>query len=154
MAFHLGSLGFLTPFLFDNFQDQVTNVLEGKRTRQCNIHFYIPFILDVYLFSGNAALTLRSRLKCTLRRRPSSEDAAGLLDHSSGIPTNGTAVNGTTQNKTEKDRTKNRQPMNFLILNEVVGKLKNVIIKCHDIANLYQFYFHSRSWTKSLSFQC
>lgn len=30
MAFHLGSLGFLTPFLFDNFQEQVTNVLEGN----------------------------------------------------------------------------------------------------------------------------
>lgn len=31
MAFHLGSLGFLTPFEFDNFEEQVTNVLEGKR---------------------------------------------------------------------------------------------------------------------------
>lgn len=30
MAFHLGSLGFLTPFEFDNFQEQVTNVLEGS----------------------------------------------------------------------------------------------------------------------------
>jgi len=30
MAFHLGSLGFLTPFLFDNFQEKVTNVLEGN----------------------------------------------------------------------------------------------------------------------------
>ena len=30
MAFHLGSLGFLTPFEFDNFQEQVTNVLEGE----------------------------------------------------------------------------------------------------------------------------
>ena len=30
MAFHLGSLGFLTPFEFDNFEEQVTNVLEGK----------------------------------------------------------------------------------------------------------------------------
>lgn len=40
MAFHLGSLGFLTPFRFDNFQEQVNNVLEG-----------------------NAALTLRSRYK-------------------------------------------------------------------------------------------
>lgn len=29
MAFHLGSLGFLTPFQFDNFQEQVNNVLEG-----------------------------------------------------------------------------------------------------------------------------
>lgn len=31
MAFHLGSLGFLTPFEFDNFREQVTNVLEGER---------------------------------------------------------------------------------------------------------------------------
>jgi len=30
MAFHLGSLGFLTPFEFDNFEEQVTNVLEGE----------------------------------------------------------------------------------------------------------------------------
>ncbi|XP_023317156.1 NAD kinase-like isoform X3 [Trichogramma pretiosum] len=46
MAFHLGSLGFLTPFEFENFQSQVTNVLEG-----------------------NAALTLRSRLRCVMRRK-------------------------------------------------------------------------------------
>lgn len=31
MAFHLGSLGFLTPFSFDNFQTQVTQVIEGKK---------------------------------------------------------------------------------------------------------------------------
>ncbi|XP_065220111.1 NAD kinase-like isoform X2 [Planococcus citri] len=46
MAFHLGSLGFLTPFKFENFQEQVTNVLEG-----------------------HAALTLRSRLKCIVMRK-------------------------------------------------------------------------------------
>ncbi|XP_036599328.1 NAD kinase isoform X2 [Trichosurus vulpecula] len=40
MAFHLGSLGFLTPFNFENFQTQVTQVIEG-----------------------NAAIVLRSRLK-------------------------------------------------------------------------------------------
>ncbi|KAG8142287.1 putative NAD kinase protein, partial [Naja naja] len=28
MAFHLGSLGFLTPFNFENFQSQVTQVIE------------------------------------------------------------------------------------------------------------------------------
>ena len=32
MAFHLGSLGFLTPFEFENFEQQVTQVLEGKST--------------------------------------------------------------------------------------------------------------------------
>lgn len=37
MAFHLGSLGFLTPFEFDNFQEQVTNVLEGKQ------HFHVQY---------------------------------------------------------------------------------------------------------------
>uniref|UniRef100_A0A8D1UKN3 NAD(+) kinase n=1 Tax=Sus scrofa TaxID=9823 RepID=A0A8D1UKN3_PIG len=40
MAFHLGSLGFLTPFNFENFQSQVTQVIQG-----------------------NAAIVLRSRLK-------------------------------------------------------------------------------------------
>ena len=30
MAFHLGSLGFLTPFNFKNFQSQVTQVIQGK----------------------------------------------------------------------------------------------------------------------------
>jgi len=46
MAFHLGSLGFLTPFRFDNFEEQLTSVLEG-----------------------HAALTLRSRLRCVMHRR-------------------------------------------------------------------------------------
>ncbi|KOB77541.1 Poly(P)/ATP NAD kinase [Operophtera brumata] len=46
MAFHLGSLGFLTPFEFNNFQDQVMTVLEG-----------------------HAALTLRSRLQCVVLRK-------------------------------------------------------------------------------------
>ncbi|XP_016943253.3 NAD kinase isoform X2 [Drosophila suzukii] len=46
MAFYLGSLGFLTPFQCDNFQEQVTSVLEG-----------------------HAALTLRSRLRCSIHRK-------------------------------------------------------------------------------------
>lgn len=46
MAFHLGSLGFLTPFEFDHFQEQVNNVLEG-----------------------HAALTLRSRLRCLIANK-------------------------------------------------------------------------------------
>ncbi|XP_077284125.1 NAD kinase-like isoform X1 [Arctopsyche grandis] len=50
MAFHLGSLGFLTPFEFENFQEQVTNVLEG-----------------------DAALTLRSRLRCVIMRKEGSK---------------------------------------------------------------------------------
>lgn len=29
MAFHMGSLGFLTPFEFDDFQQQINNVLKG-----------------------------------------------------------------------------------------------------------------------------
>ena len=57
MAFHLGSLGFLTPFQFDNFQEQVTNVLEG-----------------------HAALTLRSRLRCIIVRKNQSELKDGAID--------------------------------------------------------------------------
>lgn len=43
MAFNMGSLGFLTPFSFDNYKEQITNVLEGQ-----------------------ADLTLRYRLKCVV----------------------------------------------------------------------------------------
>merc|ERR1719383_1453685 len=50
MAFHLGSLGFLTPFKFEDFQSQVTHVLEG-----------------------HAALTLRSRLRCILMKKEEEE---------------------------------------------------------------------------------
>jgi NAD+ kinase len=63
MAFHLGSLGFLTPFQFHNFQDQVTNVLEG-----------------------HAALTLRSRLRCIIVRKNEKKEENGraLTEASSG----------------------------------------------------------------------
>ncbi|XP_059485955.1 NAD kinase-like isoform X2 [Neocloeon triangulifer] len=46
MAFHLGSLGFLTPFEFGNFKEQVNHFLEG-----------------------HAALILRSRLRCCIMRK-------------------------------------------------------------------------------------
>lgn len=58
MAFHLGSLGFLTPFQFDNFQEQVTNVLEG-----------------------HAALTLRSRLRCIIVRKHQDEQVDKPCDN-------------------------------------------------------------------------
>ncbi|XP_046443210.1 NAD kinase-like isoform X10 [Daphnia pulex] len=67
MAFHLGSLGFLTPFEFVNFEEQMINVLEG-----------------------NAALTLRSRLRCIILRK----------DEATGKPT--------------------KAPTSLLVLNEVV----------------------------------
>jgi len=53
MAFHLGSLGFLTPFKFEDFEAQVTHVLEG-----------------------HAALTLRSRLRCILMKKEEEETSA------------------------------------------------------------------------------
>uniref|UniRef100_A0A336KA94 NAD(+) kinase n=1 Tax=Culicoides sonorensis TaxID=179676 RepID=A0A336KA94_CULSO len=83
MAFHLGSLGFLTPFQFDNFEEQVTNVLEG-----------------------HAALTLRSRLRCIIVRRPDSEEKE-YKDVSLGHD-NYTVSNGP------------KPSTNILVLNEVV----------------------------------
>ena len=52
MAFHLGSLGFLTPFKIEDFESQVTHVLEG-----------------------HAALTLRSRLRCILLKEEDERKA-------------------------------------------------------------------------------
>ncbi|KAK1142222.1 NAD kinase isoform X2 [Acipenser oxyrinchus oxyrinchus] len=52
MAFHLGSLGFLTPFNFDTYQSQVTQIIEG-----------------------NAAIILRSRLKVKVVKEPREKKA-------------------------------------------------------------------------------
>ncbi|XP_071506357.1 NAD kinase-like isoform X2 [Diadema antillarum] len=58
MAYHLGSLGFLTPFEFEDFKESVNVFLEG-----------------------NAAVTLRSRLKCLIFEN--SEIPAGLEEEDS-----------------------------------------------------------------------
>lgn len=44
MAFHLGSLGFLTPFKFDTYQSQVTQIIEGKAAVRWKL-FSIPPVL-------------------------------------------------------------------------------------------------------------
>nr|KAF7438312.1 hypothetical protein H0235_000703 [Vespula pensylvanica] len=88
MAFHLGSLGFLTPFEFDNFQEQVTNVLEEKNKSyesyptknpsftSCSFEKGKSSIVSQKSLSNrsgmrrsHAALTLRSRLRCIIMRK-------------------------------------------------------------------------------------
>lgn len=100
MAFHLGSLGFLTPFQFHNFQEQVTNVLEG-----------------------HAALTLRSRLRCIIVRkhmeRKDSQDSGSdqQLEHSSTANNNASY----TSNQHQQLAAAHQLPStNILVLNEVV----------------------------------
>lgn len=86
MAFHLGSLGFLTPFQFQNFNEQVTNVLEG-----------------------HAALTLRSRLRCIIVRKPnsSSKSSAEAIAETSSYDSNSSSSGP-------------KPSTNILVLNEVV----------------------------------
>uniref|UniRef100_A0A8C6LCX0 NAD(+) kinase n=1 Tax=Nothobranchius furzeri TaxID=105023 RepID=A0A8C6LCX0_NOTFU len=66
MAFHLGSLGFLTPFKFDTYQSQVTQIIEG-----------------------NAAIVLRSRLKVQVLKE--NWEKKDTMDEKSIILTNGDA---------------------------------------------------------------
>nr|XP_046190300.1 NAD kinase-like isoform X8 [Oncorhynchus gorbuscha] len=58
MSFHLGSLGFLTPFNFDMYQSQVTQIIEG-----------------------NAAIILRSRLRVVKesREKNAQVDKKGII---------------------------------------------------------------------------
>lgn len=70
MAFHLGSLGFLTPFKFDTYQSQVTQIIEGivlflQQTLEKDVVFFLKQSLFVV---GNAAIVLRSRLKVRVHR--------------------------------------------------------------------------------------
>ncbi|XP_074536957.1 NAD kinase [Halichoeres trimaculatus] len=64
MAFHLGSLGFLTPLKFDTYQSQVTQIIEG-----------------------NAAIVLRSRLKVRVLKE--SREKKARVDEKGIILTNG-----------------------------------------------------------------
>ncbi|XP_023649389.1 NAD kinase isoform X1 [Paramormyrops kingsleyae] len=67
MAFNLGSLGFLTPFNFDTYQSQVTQVIEG-----------------------NSAIVLRSRLRVKVVRGCSEKAfAQDAMDEMGLIVTNG-----------------------------------------------------------------
>ncbi|XP_017838068.1 NAD kinase isoform X2 [Drosophila busckii] len=92
MAFYLGSLGFLTPFQCDNFQEQVTNVLEG-----------------------HAALTLRSRLRCCLHRKGERRKPSNNLQRLY----NGVEANSSTKGSSNSN---NNLVYNdgILVLNEVV----------------------------------
>ncbi|XP_060912649.1 NAD kinase isoform X2 [Labrus mixtus] len=64
MAFHLGSLGFLTPLKFDTYQSQVTQIIEG-----------------------NTAIVLRSRLKVRVFKE--NWDKKARVDENGIILTNG-----------------------------------------------------------------
>ncbi|XP_048206041.1 NAD kinase [Perognathus longimembris pacificus] len=75
MAFHLGSLGFLTPFSFEDFRSQVTQVIEG-----------------------NAAVVLRSRLKVRVAKELKGKKMAlqnGLREN--GLRAPGTDTEGGKQ---------------------------------------------------------
>lgn len=110
MAFHLGSLGFLTPFQFDNFQEQVTNVLEG-----------------------HVALTLRSRLRCMIGRKSMSGSESALKGDAPMIPEGQMVFNktapaasvaggatATTTTTTTTNGSQYHKQVNILVLNEVV----------------------------------
>lgn len=100
MAFHLGSLGFLTPFKFDTYQSQVTQIIEGTDCSPISQSLHTihtpspcPFLftrhLDVFIFHvGNAAIVLRSRLKVRVHSSGNWETKA-RVDENGIILTNG-----------------------------------------------------------------
>lgn len=102
MAFHMGSLGFLTPFEIESFEQQVTHVLEG-----------------------HAALTLRSRLRCIIMRKEkslgikiSSSTSSASAPPANIMPKFNSPINA--QPIPESSTVNQRALANLLVLNEVV----------------------------------
>lgn len=106
MAFHLGSLGFLTPFKFDTYQTQVTQIIEGtwgirgtkkKNTSPTCPHLFVKHTVLLQFLStqsracllhaGNAAIVLRSRLK--VRVLKANMEKKARVDEKGIILTNG-----------------------------------------------------------------
>lgn len=93
MAFHLGSLGFLTPFKFDTYQSQVTQIIEGT---ECSLTSLSAQMVCSRLTIGcmccgcnvgNAAIVLRSRLKVRVMKENWEKKAR--VDEKGIILTNG-----------------------------------------------------------------
>ncbi|XP_068196452.1 NAD kinase b [Antennarius striatus] len=92
MAFHLGSLGFLTPFKFESFKVEVAKV-----------------------FEGNAAITLRSRLKVKVVKVPLQREAQQPYSgESQPEQQNGPLPHGHANNESGK------VTLQLQVLNEVV----------------------------------
>ncbi|KAM4571187.1 NAD kinase isoform 1-T1 [Fundulus diaphanus] len=85
MAFHLGSLGFLTPFKFDTYQSQVTQIIEG-----------------------NAAIILRSRLQVRVLRenweKKDTVDEKGIILTNKDVESNRKAMQYQVLNEVVVDR--------------------------------------------------
>uniref|UniRef100_A0A8K9XD51 NAD(+) kinase n=1 Tax=Oncorhynchus mykiss TaxID=8022 RepID=A0A8K9XD51_ONCMY len=96
MAFHLGSLGFLTPFKFESYKTEVAKV-----------------------FEGNAAITLRSRLKVKVVKDMLQRTAGGQPDteHNGLLPhghANSEAGNITLQMQVLNEVVVDRGPSSYL----------------------------------------
>ncbi|KAM6948810.1 NAD kinase b [Aplochiton taeniatus] len=98
MAFHLGSLGFLTPFKFESYKTEVAKV-----------------------FEGNAAITLRSRLKVKvvkdMLQRASQESQRDQEQHNGLLPrghTNSEAGKVTLQLQVLNEVVVDRGPSSYL----------------------------------------
>ncbi|XP_005800196.2 NAD kinase isoform X1 [Xiphophorus maculatus] len=85
MAFHLGSLGFLTPFKFDTYQSQVTQIIEG-----------------------NAAIVLRSRLQVRVLKenweKKDTVDEKGIILTNKDLETSRKAMQYQVLNEVVVDR--------------------------------------------------
>ncbi|XP_043972899.1 NAD kinase isoform X1 [Gambusia affinis] len=85
MAFHLGSLGFLTPFKFDTYQCQVTQIIEG-----------------------NAAIVLRSRLQVRVLKenweKKDTVDEKGIILTNKDLETSRKAMQYQVLNEVVVDR--------------------------------------------------
>ncbi|KAF3698777.1 NAD kinase [Channa argus] len=92
MAFHLGSLGFLTPFKFESYKTEIAKV-----------------------FEGNAAITLRSRLKVKVVKDMLQRTGQPL--HSQDTPQQ-QEQNGLPHGHTNSDASK--VTLQLQVLNEVV----------------------------------
>lgn len=68
MAFHLGSLGFLTPFKLDTYQSQVTQIIEGECSptwqSQSFYSIHIPLLLAKHMVCSS--FYLQKKLVCVL----------------------------------------------------------------------------------------
>ncbi|KAK3567784.1 hypothetical protein QTP86_026448 [Hemibagrus guttatus] len=87
MAFHLGSLGFLTPFKFESYKTEVDKVL-AERSGHYNVtEQSFKLYIQEPNRAGNAAVVLRSRLKVKVLKGSLQRDQEnGSVTHTHANP--------------------------------------------------------------------
>ncbi|XP_049889281.1 NAD kinase b [Epinephelus moara] len=81
MAFHLGSLGFLTPFKFESYKTEVAKVFEGNAAITLRSRLKVKVVKDMLQRTGQQPYSREPQQQQQQQQQPQQQEHNGLLPH-------------------------------------------------------------------------